>query len=109
MNAPAQQQDLVGVAPPRFEADLDADVHKPWPIPIGEAREWPHHAPCSCGLRVPANVCDQGRGCPLREDEPAGPLRRPPDVLPLGVLMLAGAFVLGFIAGAAGALWWVAR
>jgi hypothetical protein len=37
------------------------------------------------------------------------PMRRPPEVLPIGSLILAAWFVLGFVCGAGSALWWVAR
>jgi hypothetical protein len=43
-----------------YEADLEQLLREPWPTNLSIA-------PCSCGLRVHAEVCKQGRGCPLNE------------------------------------------
>lgn len=47
---------------------------------------------CSCGLKVEPNVCDQGRGCPLRQlhGEAPGLSARLPRLVALYVVVVLG-------------------
>jgi hypothetical protein len=87
-----------------YEADLEQLLREPWPTN-------PSIAPCSCGLRIHAAVCNQGRGCPLNEPttepgpladlrEPSPPVGSMARVILLTTLCtLAAVYVVSAIAG----------
>lgn len=78
--------------------------------PLRAAKSTPPHpmppaAPLDFGRLNPYGSTGKAIARPLGMGEP---MRRPPDSLPLGALVLAACFVLGYIAGAVSTLlWWV--
>lgn len=77
-----------------YEANLDEEMHKPWPDI------------CGCGLLVPPEVCKQGRGCPMNDPitEP-GPLANLREVKPASGTGIARGAILSV---AIAMLFWLA-